>query len=453
MTKVKLPKKPFSTRGGARVPHRKSTAAMRSEKLPCPESVLIPMKQHIGAPCVPCVRLGDAVAVGDVIGKSDAPVSAPIHSSVSGTVVKVQPMKLGDGSVCDSVLIKSDGEMRISKSVRPPVVNNKRELVEAVRSSGLVGLGGAGFPTSVKLDVPDKFKVDTLLINCAECEPYITTDHRAALEHTRDILDGAVSVMKHLDIPRTIIGVEGNKPDAIEALEKAIGEHCGEFKHRIGVLKLKPRYPQGDELVLIRACTGRNVKKGQLPAEVGCIVMNISSVAFLGSYLRTGMPLVERHITVDGSAVKQPKNVIVPIGTPISGVIKFCGGYKTRCGKLMYGGPMMGIALPNDAFPIIKQNNAVLAFSEEDSVLPEPTACIRCGRCAAACPMRLVPESVEKAVRINDVSLAEKRGARLCIECGSCAYSCPAHRPLVQVMRVAKEMIREESRRERQNGQ
>lgn len=409
----------------------------------CPETVVLPMKQHIGAPCVPCVKAGNAVAIGDVVGKSGAYVSAPIHASVSGTVTKIIPVKLADGSVCDAVVIQSDGQMRVSKSVRPPRVTNKAELVAAVRESGLVGLGGAGFPTSVKLDVPEGCTVDTLLVNCAECEPYITSDHRAAVEDTEDILRGLETVMRCESIPRAIMAIERNKPDAIRALDDAIRKSSEPESRRVGMLKLKAKYPQGDEKVLIKACTGRTLPPGRLPCDVGCLVMNISSAAFLGSFLRTGIPLVKKRVTVDGSAVSSPKNLIVPIGASVRDVIACCGGYCEPCGKLMYGGPMMGVALPNDTFPIIKQNNAILAFGREDSVLPRTTACIRCGRCAAHCPMHLMPAAVEAAVRTKDIASLKKHGVTVCFECGSCAYSCPAHRQLVQVMRLGKAMVRE----------
>ena len=423
---------------GVRVPHRKNTASMQTAVMPCPEKVVLPMKQHIGAPCKPCVKQGDAVAVGDVVGSSDSTVSAPIHASVSGTVIKVGQVKLSDGSICDAVTIKSDGEMRLSKSLEPPKVTNAAELIDAVRKSGLVGLGGAGFPTSVKLSLPEGVHPDTLLINCAECEPYITADHRAAVENTDDILAGIAAVMRYIGIPKTIVGIESNKPDAIRALTTAAESSPEPECRNITVKKLRARYPQGDEKVLILSCTGRVLPHGRLPYEVGCIVMNISSAAFLGSYLRTGIPLVSKRITVDGSAVKEPKNVIVPVGTLISDVIAFCGGYSKPCGKLMYGGPMMGIALPNDNFPIIKQNNAVLAFDRRDAVLREPSACIRCGRCAANCPMKLMPLSVEAALKTNDLAALSKLGVENCFECGTCAYNCPAHRPLVQIMRLAK---------------
>lgn len=435
-----LPKKARRTRGGANVPHNKNTAAKAGEQLPCPERVVVPMAQHIGAPCKPVVKPGNAVAVGDIIGESVSGIGSPIHAPISGTVVKVHPQRLADGRTVDAVEIRSDGVMRQSKRIKKPVIGNTEEFLEAVRASGLVGLGGAGFPTHVKLDVPDGKHVDTLLINCAECEPYITADNRAAVEDTEDIMRGILAVMKYLEIGRAIIGVEKNKPDAIKALTDAINK-AGESE-RVCVLKLPARYPQGDEKVLIKACTGRTVAHGMLPKDVGCIVMNISSTAFLGSYLETGMPLVSKRVTVDGSAVKEPKNLIVPIGTLVCDILEYCG-VSEPIGKLMYGGPMMGIALATDRSPILKQNNAVLAFSRGDALLPEPTACIRCGRCAAHCPMHLVPEAIEKAVKLRSPEMLEKYGVSSCIECGSCAYGCPAHRPLVQSIRVGKTILKE----------
>lgn len=443
MAKGSIPLFSRFVRGGVKVPHNKNTASCQTVEMPCPDRVVIPMQQHIGASCKVVVKPGDAVAVGDVIGECTSYISAPVHASVSGSVVRVMQVKLANGSSCDAVEIRSDGEMRVSKNVKKPSVTNKKELVEAVFNSGLVGLGGAGFPTHVKLDLSENDTVDTLIINCSECEPYITADHRCALENTADIISGMVTVMRCLKIDRTIIGVEDNKPGAVRALSNAVKISPEPECRNVEVKKLKTRYPQGDEKLLIKVCTGRAVLMGQLPKDSGCIVMNISSVAFLGSYLKTGVPLIKKRITVDGSAISQPKNLIVPIGTLISDIIEFCGGVKTPAYKLMYGGPMMGIALPNDRFPIIKNNNAILAFGEKEAVLPEPTACIRCGRCAAHCPMHLIPEAVEKAVRLKDTVQLKKHSAEACIECGCCAYGCPAHRPLVQSMRVAKSLLKE----------
>ncbi len=437
-----LPTSPFRTRGGAKAPHRKNTLNSESVTMPCPKQVILPMVQHIGAPCKPVVKAGAVVAVGDVVAESGGFVSAPIHATVSGKVSKITQVKLSTGQMGDAIIIDSDGEMRISENCKPPVVNNAADLIEAVKASGLVGLGGAGFPTHVKLNVPDGKKADTLVINCAECEPYITTDNREAIENTDNVLNGIVTVMRLLELDRAIIGIEDNKPEAIKLLKQAVKDSKEKEAERICVLPLKARYPQGAEKVLIKACTGRVVPVGKLPLDTGCIVMNITSVAFVSSYLKTGIPLVSKRVTVDGSAVAEAKNVIVPIGTPIKDVIEFCGGYSEPCGKLISGGPMMGISLASDEFPILKQNNAILAFNEKDAVLQKTTDCIRCGRCVASCPLSLMPAAIENSVKLKDIDALNKQGVMVCMECGSCAFNCPAHRPLVQVMRQGKTLVR-----------
>lgn len=437
-----LPKNPFHTRGGARVPHRKNTLNSESVTLPCPKQVILPMVQHIGAPCKPCVKAGQIVSVGDVVAERGGFVSAPIHATISGKVVKIASVRLSNGSMGDAVVIESDGEMRLSESIKPPVVNTAEDLINAIKESGLVGLGGAGFPTQIKLNVPEDKKADTLVINCAECEPYITTDNREAIENTDNVINGIITVMRLLKINRAIIGVEDNKPEAIKVLKKAISESNEKESERIRVLKLKARYPQGAEKILIKACTNRVVPAGKLPLDAGCIVMNITSVAFVSSYIKTGIPLVSKRLTVDGSAVREPKNVIVPIGTLIKDVIDFCGGYSEPCGKLISGGPMMGIALASDELPVLKQNNAILAFSEKDAVLQKATDCIRCGRCVQSCPLSLMPTAVAAAVKRKDIDALNKQNVMTCMECGSCAFNCPAHRPIVQMMRQGKAMVK-----------
>lgn len=429
------------TRGGVHVPHRKNTAEYETVVMPPPQQVILAMSQHLGAPCVPAVKVGDKVAVGQIVGDSEQPVSAPVHASVSGTVSAITTLQLPGGRSTQAVVVDADGEQRVHESVRPPQVASREDLLRAVRASGLVGLGGAGFPTHIKLNPQNPDEVDTLLVNAAECEPYITADYRECMENSWDIVSGVQTLMELLDIRRVIIAIERNKPAAIRELS-GIAASVSQPGREVRVQALPARYPQGAEKVLIAACTGRRVPPGKLPADVGCLVMNVTTVAFLARYLKTGMPLVERRLTVDGSAVQHPQNVRVPIGTPIHQVLEFCGGTDRPVRKLLMGGPMMGLALMDDTLPVLKQNNAILALAEEDAPALSASACIRCGRCVSACPMRLVPPSIAAAYQRRDTAAMEKLQVSTCMECGCCTYSCPAHRPIVQTMRLAKEAVR-----------
>lgn len=439
---LSFPKKPFRTHGGAAVPHRKNTAQLQTAVLPCPDQVTIPMQQHVGAPCKPLVKVGDTVDVGQKIGDSDAYVSAPIHASISGKVTAITQATLPGGQRTDAVVIQSDGEMRVSPDVKPPKVDSAESLCSALRESGLVGLGGAGFPAHVKLNVPKGKRIDTLIINAAECEPYITADNREAIENAQSVLEGVYIIRDLLHIDRVIIAVENNKPDVIETLTRIADNPERDPDDNVRVLPLRARYPQGAEKVLVKSCTDRVIPLGKLPADVGCIVMNITSVAFVADYLKTGMPLVKKRVTVDGSAIQHPQNVLVPVGTKISDLVAFCGGWKAEPAKLLMGGPMMGLALTGDDLPILKQNNGLLAFAEGDAVLPEPTACIRCGRCVAGCPMDLMPTQLEKYAELGDVDALNRYGVMCCMECGTCAYNCPANRPLVQAIRMGKALVK-----------
>ena len=439
---LSFPKKPFRTHGGAAVPHRKNTAQLQTAVLPCPDQVTIPMQQHVGAPCKPLVKVGDTVDVGQKIGDSDAYVSAPIHASISGKVTAITQVTLPGGQRTDAVVIQSDGEMRVSPDVKPPKVDSAESLCSALRESGLVGLGGAGFPAHVKLNVPKDKHIDTLIINAAECEPYITADNREAIENAQSVLEGVYIIRDLLHIDRVIIAVENNKPDVIETLTRIADNPERDPDDNVRVLPLRARYPQGAEKVLVKSCTDRVIPLGKLPADVGCIVMNITSVAFVADYLRTGMPLVKKRVTVDGSAIQHPQNVLVPVGTKISDLVAFCGGWKAEPAKLLMGGPMMGLALTGDDLPILKQNNGLLAFAEGDAVLPEPTACIHCGRCVAGCPMDLMPTQLEKYAELGDVDALNRYGVMCCMECGTCAYNCPANRPLVQAIRMGKALVK-----------
>ncbi len=432
------------THGGAHVPHYKNTAESETVVMDPPEKILLAMSQHIGAPCMPTVKVGDTVEVGQIVGDSGQAVSAPIHSGVSGKVTGMPTLMLPGGRTTQALEITSDGEQRLHESVQPPVVNNREDFLKAVRQSGLVGLGGAGFPAHIKLNPPNIDEVDTLIINAAECEPFITADYRECMENSWDIVSGVQTVMEFLAVRQVIIAIERNKPAAIKELSQ-IAASVSKPGREVRVKALPARYPQGAEKVLIATCTGRRVPPGKLPADVGCVVMNVTSIAVLSRYLKTGMPLLQKRLTVDGSAIAHPQNVLVTIGTPIKDVIAFCGGYQGTPGKLLMGGPMMGLALMDDELPVLKQNNAILAFSQEDAAVDPITPCIRCGRCVAACPMQLMPTDIARAYSAKDVDAMKRLDVATCMECGSCAYSCPAHRPIVQTMRMAKEAVRQAS--------
>ncbi len=429
-------------RGGAKVDHRKNTAELEIAAMPAPSQVVLPMSQHIGVPCTPTVKVGDSVTVGQVIGDSDKFISAPIHSSISGKVTAIGNVKLPNGNVVQGVSIESDGLMTVCPDIKPPHVETLDDFIKAIRDSGLVGLGGAGFPAHVKLNVPKDKNIDTLIINAAECEPYITVDYRECIENSWDILSGIHIIKDMLGIKNVIICIEDNKPKAFESL-KQIADSDNHTGNVIKVMKLKSIYPQGAEKVMVLSATGRKVPPGKLPADVGCVLMNVTSVAFVAKYLKTGMPLVSRALTVDGSAIKEPKNIRVPIGTDIGEIIDFCGGFKEEPHKIILGGPMMGLSIVGTDLPITKSNNAILAFTQKDATLTKESDCIRCGKCAEACPMNLMPTAIVRYTKVGDAQAVEKAGAMVCMECGSCAYSCPAKKPLVQNMRAAKALIRQ----------
>ena len=436
-----FPEKPFRTHGGAAVPHHKNTAQMESVILPCPSQVTIPMQQHVGAPCKPLVKVGDLVQVGQKIGDSDAFVSAPIHASISGKVSAVTKVALPGGQMVDAVVIESDGQMTVSPEVKPPVVNSPEDFIRAVHESGLVGLGGAGFPAHVKLNVPKDKHLDTLIVNAAECEPYITADNREALENSWAVLSGVYAVRDLLGLERVIIAVEDNKPDVIEVLRKVADNSKLDPEDRVRILPLHARYPQARKRFLCSPAPTASFRLESCPQMLAaCDEHHLCRISC--DYLKTGMPLVKKRVTVDGSAIASPKNVIVPIGTKIADVIAFCGGYSQPPAKLLMGGPMMGIALTSDELPILKQNNGILAFAEKDAALPKPTACIRCGRCVSGCPMNLVPTQLEKYAELKDTDKLDQLGIMCCMECGTCAYNCPAHRPLVHAIRMGKALLR-----------
>ncbi len=427
--------------GGVHAEHRKNTSELRDVVLPTPSTVSIPMKMHIGAPCEPVVSVGDIVEVGQLIGDSPAAISAPIHASISGKVKKIlQVPNAADGTSMTTIEIESDGEMRPWSGIKVPEINSKEDFIAAVRASGLVGLGGAGFPTHFKLNVKDE-QVDTLVINGAECEPYITADDVVMRYYTEHLFDGITQTMKWVGIERGIIVIEDNKSEAIEALVNYIESDPNRFQN-IQVMAVPAEYPKGAEKVLIQNATGRVVPVGKLPADVGCVVLNVTTLTVMGIYLKTGRPLTNKIATVDGGAIAEPKNVKIPIGTPLQNVIDFCGGFSKEPRLILMGGPMMGTPLSSLEFSFLKQNNAIIALVEEDYILKPEIACIRCSRCVDACPMYLSPTEMKMNIVAGDIQKAREIGVETCIECGCCAFVCPSHIQLVQYFREGKKMVR-----------
>ena len=420
--------------------HYKNTASSATQTMPIPDIVKISMSQHIGAPCNPLVQKGDRVLVGQLIGDTDAFVSAPIHSSVSGTVKDIETQRGAMGGQDTLVVIETDKAQEMDPSIKVPEANNLEEFVKAVRDSGLVGLGGASFPTHIKYNPKNIDEVHTLIVNGAECEPFITSDHRTMLEDTQDIIDGMLLIMKHLNLDEGYIGIENNKQDAIAKFNE---EFAKQGLTNLHTFPLQARYPKGAERVLVYEITGKKMDAGVLPADLGVILSNVTSVAFVGQYFRTGVPLINKRMTVDGDSVTEPKNILAPIGTLISDVIAFCGGYKEEPKKILMGGPMMGRAVPSDSMPILKANNAILAFSKAQAYIPEETACINCGRCHKACPFKLLPTAFADAYQAKDAEKLSYLKIMQCMECGSCSYVCPARRPLAFINKLSKGVVKE----------
>jgi electron transport complex protein RnfC len=419
---------------GVKLRHNKHTMNHATEFMPTPAEVHISLSQHIGAPCEPKVQKGDHVKIGQKIGDSDAFVSAPIHASVSGTVAEIKRSKRGVPETI--IVIKSDKEQELWEDIAPPKADSREDFLYAVRESGLVGLGGAAFPTHVKYAPKNLDEVDTFIVNGAECEPFITSDYRTMIEEPNDVIRGIQLVMKHLEIPTAYIGIEDNKPEAIRML-RALTEELP-----IHVTVLNSLYPKGAERVLIQETTGRVLPQGKLPADIGVIVSNITSVAFLSKYFATGAPLVSKRLTVDGGAVAEPKNILAPIGTKLYEIVNFCGGYKERPQKILMGGPMMGRAVFNDGMSLIKSNNAILALGAEDVVYKEETACINCGRCADSCPINLIPTLIVKAYEKMDIDTLKILKTDMCMECGCCSWRCPAYKELSLINKMAKAVMR-----------
>ncbi|MFP4162955.1 MAG: electron transport complex subunit RsxC [Chitinispirillaceae bacterium] len=430
--------KKFSFKGGVHPSHSKSqTEKLAIETFSAPSQVIIPLSQHIGAPAKPLVKRGDRVLIGQPIAEPAGFVSSTIHSSVAGKVLSVTPFTHPLGKRVMAVEIENDGseeKAEFTPFEKPWREAAPGELVQKIASSGIVGMGGASFPTQVKLSPPSNKPVDTLIINGAECEPYLTADHRLMLERTEDLLTGMIILKKILGAKECFIGIEDNKEDAIEAISKMLEDT--RFKD-IKLAVLKSKYPQGGEKQLINAITKRQVPSAGLPMDVGCVVQNVGTSLAIHDAIFSGTPLYERVVTVTGPAVGSPKNLLVRIGTPMKALLEACDTDFSRMKKLIMGGPMMGLAQSELDVPVIKSTSGILAYDKTTPAV-KSHPCINCGMCVRACPIRLVPSRLAKMVEKEKIDEALEWNMMDCVECGSCAYVCPSKINIVQFVKLGK---------------
>lgn len=428
-------------KGGIHPPDKKELSAgapITSAKPP--ERVVVPLSQHIGAPCKPTVEIGKEVKIGEVVGIAEAFVSAPVHASVSGKVVGIGEFPVAIGRMVTSVVIESDKQETWTelKEDADYLGLSPEQMKEKIKAAGIVGMGGAAFPTAVKLSPPKEKPIDTVILNGAECEPYLTADYRLMLERPAEIIEGLKILMKVLGVGKGFVGVENNKPDAVQKMKEAAASEAN-----IEVSALEVKYPQGAEKMLIKALTGREVPpRGGLPMEVGVVVQNIGTALAVYEAVRFGKPLIERVVTVTGEGINEPKNLMVRIGTLISELIEQCGGLKEEEGKVVSGGPMMGFALPSLDVPVTKGTSGILVLPEEIAHIEEYKPCIRCGRCVDVCPMNMMPSMLSILSEEGCYEEAKEYNLFDCFECGSCAYVCPSKRPIVQFVRLAKSMTK-----------
>ncbi len=409
--------------------------------VPLPKKAVIPLVQHIGAPAKPVVQKGDKVLVGQLIAEAGGFVSANIHSPVSGTVSKIDAAKDAWGLAMPAIFIDVEGDEWLPEIDRSDIINNlcklePKEIVEKIKQAGIVGLGGACFPTHVKLMPPPGKKAEVLIVNGVECEPYLTCDHQLMLEHGEEIMIGIQILMKALNVERTIIGIEKNKPDAIEHMKKLASRFLG-----VSVQPLNLRYPQGGEKQLIDACIRRQVPSGALPIEVGAVVDNVATIYAVYEAVQKNKPLISRVMTVTGKDVQKPGNYLVRFGTPLSEVLEFAGGVPETTGKIIGGGPMMGRAMNNTDMPCNKRMSGALLMTKAEAHRLEPENCIRCGKCVQACPMGLEPYLLSRLSDLQRWDDMEKHNVMDCIDCGCCQFTCPSNRPLLDYIRVGKATV------------
>ena len=410
-----------------------------------PKEILVyPLSQHIGAPASPIVAVGDTVLRGQKIAEAGGFVSAPVFASVSGTVKAIEPRHVATGDLVNSIIIENDGEMKETDfhGVEDVASLSKEQIIEKVKEAGVVGMGGAGFPTHVKLSPKEPDKIEFIIANCAECEPYLTADYRRMLENPEELIGGMKIVLRLFDHAKGILGVEDNKTDCIQKLKELTKD-----EERIEVMPLKTKYPQGGERQLIYATTGRSINSKMLPADAGCIVDNVETLVAINRAVKEGKPVMDRIFTVTGDAVANPGNFEYCIGMSYAEILEEAGGFKEDPEKMISGGPMMGFAVFSLEIPTTKTSSSLLCFKKDDVSASEVTACINCGRCVSVCPEQIVPSRLAKMSQFHDSESFEKWNGMECIECGSCSYICPAKRPLAQYIKTMKKQILAERRK------
>ncbi|MFO7446427.1 MAG: electron transport complex subunit RsxC [Ignavibacteriaceae bacterium] len=429
-----------SFQGGITPPEYKElTENCPFEMLPCPEEIILPLSQHLGKEASLQVKKGDDVFPGQLVAKAEGFVSASIHSSVTGKVVSIGKEITTGGFPRDAIVIKTNGNVPPEKFLLPPMDTESitpDEIRLRVAHAGIVGQGGAAFPTSVKLSPPDGKKIDAVIINGCECEPYLTRDYRFMIERPDDLLSGLKLIMKALGVKRGIIGIESNKPEAIKLLSDKI-----KHEDSIELVSLKTKYPQGAEKMLIKAVTGKEVPPGKLPMDVGVVIQNTGTAVSIHDAVVKGEALTMAALTVSGKGIRKPKNLLVPIGTSIQYVIDYCGGLTEDAYKIVVGGPMMGVAQYDLNAPVMKATSGILALTKDEVADNPETPCLRCGQCVGVCPLNLIPTKLVRYTQLKNYEEAEQLNITVCMECGTCAYTCPANIPLVQWIRLGKQKV------------
>ncbi len=435
---MNLLKKAKTFRGGIHPnEYKELTENFPFEIMPNPKQIIVPLSQHIGKPANPLVKKGEEIKAGAVIAEPDGFVSVPIHSSVSGKVTKISKESNVGGFPKDAIIINAsdENEIEIMPSLDPDKITPD-EIRQRVKDAGIVGQGGAAFPTYIKLTSPKDKTIEYVILNGCECEPYLTRDDRFMLERPNDVVAGLKIIMKALGVEKGAIGIEDNKPEAISVMSKAI-----EGQSDLSIAPVKTKYPQGAEKMLIKAVLNREVPPGKLPLDVGVVIQNIGTAIAVADAVIKGEPELTAALTVSGLGINQPKNLIVRVGTPLADILEYCGGVKDDAHKVVVGGPMMGVAQFDFSAPVMKATSGILVLTEDEVKAHEETPCLKCGMCVGVCPLNLTPTKLARYSQLDKIEEAEALGISVCMECGTCAYTCPANIPLVQWIRLGKQRV------------